>query len=474
MRRAILSGLTIFAWAILPLAASAEEPPPAATSTQRVGDPAAAIVAYAEGKKAYDAGDYITARRKFVQAIKQEPDNARWYYNLGLSLRQLDNPRAARQAFLKARELSPGYKKAEIDKKLADLGFAADAQDASTTPATNSPAGSTALIDPAATPAAASSDTSQVQPSPARSDSSTSSTFIWGFISFTLVIVLLIGFAIIKLLLWLFRRKPQATPVANQKLIGLQQGRLDEIAAQLALVEHAMRLGENPDLRNQLEYATRQEAEARRVLRDASHKDAKALRKLAPSVDNAATAAADASKLASELHGAAAFSGQGDAVGCFFCARPLANPDVRRIVAMKRGDLRQEVLSCPECAAQAGRGEAPGVRTGPDDQTHWSEQPGFDPYASRHGHQADGQRIPVWQLQPARPLADIARAASGGLLSGSGVLAGAGLLAAGTAVAAPLLLDLDAARQAGLAREALQASARQASNDRSSSFSDHS
>lgn len=469
MRRAILLGLTILAWAFFPLAASAAEPPPAAPPVQKAGDPAAAAIAYGAGKKAYDAGDYATARKQFILAIKHEPDNARWHYNLGLSLRQLGNSRAARQAFLKARELDPDYKKAEINKKLADLGFAADTRDdASASPVTMSPADSTATAEPAAPPAAASA-ASQDGPSADSSDSSSSTAFFWSFIIVSLAIMLLIGFVIIKLLLWLFRRIPRpATADANPDLIWQQLGRLDKIAAQLVRVEHAMRLGENPDLRNQLEYATRQEGEARRVLREASDKNAKALGKLAASVDSAATAAADADKLASELYGANAFSGQGDAAGCFFCARPLANPEVRHSVSMKRGDQLQEVLCCPECAAQAGRGEAPGVRTGADERSHWREQAGFDPYASRHGHLADGRRIPVWQLQPSRPLAEVARAASGGLL------AGAGLLAAGAAGAVPLLLDLDAARQAALAREALKASAHQASSDRSTSFSDHS
>jgi hypothetical protein len=196
--------------------------------------------------------------------------------------------------------------------------------------------------------------------------------------------------------------------------------------------------------------------------------DKKSMQKLTQSVDEASNAAAKAVALATQIHGPAAFAGQGDAVGCFFCARPLANPEVRRIVSMRRGDTRQEVLSCPECAAQAGRGESPAVRTGPDGQSHWSEQPGFDPYAARHGIQAEGKRVPAWQFQPRQPIADIARSASGGLLGG------AGLLAAGAAVAAPLLFDLDSAQQAGLAQEALKASARQASGERSSSFSDHS
>ncbi|MRR49296.1 MAG: tetratricopeptide repeat protein, partial [Rhodocyclaceae bacterium] len=122
MRLAVLSGLTILAWVALLFPVSAQEPVPVVT-TQKAPDPAAALAIYAEGKKAYDAGDYVTARSKFIQAIKRDPNNARWYYNLGLVHRQLDNTQAARQALLKARELAPNYKKAEIDKKLSSMGF---------------------------------------------------------------------------------------------------------------------------------------------------------------------------------------------------------------------------------------------------------------------------------------------------------------------------------------------------------------
>jgi len=449
MRCAFLSALTILAWVTLPVPASAQEPAPVA-ATQKAPDPAAALAIYAEGKKAYDAGDYLTARSKFILTIKRDPNNARWYYNLGLVHRQLDNIQAARQALLKARELDPNYKKSEIDKKLASMGFGDGASTPAATPANESPASKT--------PARA--DNPEPHPLPVEEE-----TFIpWEGLAIGGGFLLV---AVIGLIAFLRGRSSQAAPTATPLRAALE-GRLRGVAAQLAQVEHALRLGEHPDLRNQLEYATRAEATARHKLTIAVTNDKKSMQKLTQSLDEASNAAAKAVALATQVHGPAAFAGQGEAVGCFFCARPLANPDVRRIVSMKRGETRQEVLSCPDCAAQAGRGESPAVRTGPDGQTHWSEVPGFDPYSSRHGLQADGKRVPVWQFQPARPVADIARTASGGLLGG------AGLLAAGAAVAAPLLFDLDSARQSGLAQEALKASARQASGERSSSFSDHS
>jgi len=450
MRRAFLSALTILAWVALPFPISAQEPAPV-SARQKAPDPAAALAIYAEGKNAYDAGDYVTARSKFIQAIKRDPNNARWYYNLGLVHRQLDNIQAARQALLKARELDPNYKKAEIDKKLSSMGFGGGGEATpSATPASENPTGNT--LAPTTNP----------EPPPIPEEEGT--LIPWEGLAIGGGFLFMVG---VGLFAFLRGRSSQAAPAATPLRAALE-GRLKEVAAQLAQVEHALRLGEHPDLRNQLEYATRAEATARRKLAQTVSNDKKAMQKTLQSLDEASNAATKAVALATQLHGPAAFADQGEAVGCFFCARPLANPEVRRIVSMKRGDTRQEVLACPECAAQAGRGESPAVRTGPDGQTHWSEQPGFDPYAARHGLQADGKRVPAWQFQPARPVADIARTASGGLLGG------AGLLAAGAAVAAPLLFDLDAARQTGLAQEALKASARQASGDRSSSFSDHS
>jgi hypothetical protein len=107
------------------------------------------------------------------------------------------------------------------------------------------------------------------------------------------------------------------------------------------------------------------------------------------------------------------------------------------------------------------------VRTGPDWQTHWSELPDYDPYARRHAGIGECRDVPAWRYQPRRPLGEIASLAGGGAL---GLLAGAG-----TAMAATALLDLDTARESGLAHEALQASAKRATEQRRESrLSDHS
>ena len=90
---------------------------------QAPGPAERALATYEEGKKLYDDGDYSGARSKFISAIKVEPENPRWHYNLGLAQRQLDNYQAARQSLLRARELDPVYKRAEIDQKLVSMGF---------------------------------------------------------------------------------------------------------------------------------------------------------------------------------------------------------------------------------------------------------------------------------------------------------------------------------------------------------------
>lgn len=438
MRRAAILGLVAVLSTNLPLHAQT----PAASPTLQASD-ASALSAYEEGKKRYDAGDYPAARARFSEAVRREPDNPRWHYNLGLALRQSDNFQAARQSFLRARELAPDYKRAEIDQKLASMGFdpASGAE--------SQPAGRNARLG-------GDEDDFEVP---------------WGFIlggGFGLIILIGGGIALINRQT---RRNPatmaaRAAPLEAAALAA-EETRLAALASQLIRVEHALRLGEHADLRSQLEYATRSEAAARHALAQARQGDRSARAKLARSLDDAGQAAQQATDLATRLYGERAFAAAGDKVGCFFCARPLANPETRQVLAMQRGSSRDEVLACPDCTARAGRGEAPAVRTGPDGQTHWSELPDYDPYVRRHADLGDCRDVPAWRYQPQRPLGEIARLAGGTAL---GLLAGAG-----TAMAAAALLDLDTAREAGLAHEALQASAKRAAEQRSEArLSDHS
>ncbi|HZX32417.1 MAG TPA: hypothetical protein VFF03_13780 [Rhodocyclaceae bacterium] len=261
----------------------------------------------------------------------------------------------------------------------------------------------------------------------------------------------------------------KSAPAAPKLDLAADEARLDKVAADLTRVEHAMARGENADLRNLLDYATRVETAARKKWALAKAGDTSARKKLAPTVADAVLAANQAVELARRLYGDEALAAMGERAGCFFCARPLANADSYRRLALKRGDTQAEVLACPDCAKQIDQGQAPTVRTGQDGRAHWSELPGYDPYAGRHGARTGWQDIPAGRFQPQRPLDEVARLAGGAALAAG----------AGAALAALPLLDLNAARDTALAQEALQASARRAAEERSESsstnrFTDHS
>jgi hypothetical protein len=410
-----------------------------------------ALAVYAEGKRLYDAGDYAAARAKFIAAIKVEPENPRWYYNLGLAHRQMDNFQAARQALLRARELNPDYKRAEIEQKLVSMGF--------------DPVTSTEVALPSR------------QAQRAGDDDEADGPPGW-------LLALGVGAgAIVTVLIWRVRRrsrsiqgdlgksgaKPSSTSVSPEKLAAAGK-RLEAAGGQLVQVEHAMRLGENADLRSQLDHATRSEQSARKQLGMAEQGDAHALRKLGKTLDTLEPSVARAREIATDAFGAAAFSGQGERVACYFCARPLANADYRRLVGMKQAATAVDVIACPECAGIAAQGQAPAVLTGPDGRTHWSELSGFDPYAARHAASDPNSRIPAWQFTPQRSWGELA------LLAGGAALAGGALAAMlrPEAQASSSLLDLDAAREADLAHEAARTAAQHAAGQRRESFTDHS
>ena len=246
------------------------------------------------------------------------------------------------------------------------------------------------------------------------------------------------------------------------------------VSSRLVQVEHALRLGENADLRSRLDHATRQEATVRACLDAALRGDPHALRKAGRTMVELESDTQSAVDLAIQLHGDQAFAGSGDKIACYFCARPLANADFRQPVAMKRGDAKAEVIACPNCAQTAAQGEAPAILAAADGSTHWSEVPGFDPYAARHGASDNTQRIPAWRFAPQRSLGELALLAGGAALAGGAIAA---MLRPGQAAAAEPLLDLDAAKEAGLAQAAARATAKRATEQRSdsnSSFSDHS
>ncbi|MBS1197856.1 MAG: tetratricopeptide repeat domain protein [Proteobacteria bacterium] len=459
------------------------------TAQEQVSSPSvsAALAAYEEGKKAYDSKNYIEARKKFGDAARLDPGNPRWQYNLGLTYRKLDNFQAARQAFMRARELDPNYKRAEIEDKLKAMGFdpnaSATAQPASSHSVKqtekNIKSGSEPLIvdRPVKPENSASSETIPSAAAPEPKQEGGILSMLFGlFCCFGLPAFII--FAIVMIVRRLKKKsgdQPQAqpqesaTPFDPQQLAA-EESKLTDAAIRLTRVEHVMRLGEHPDLRNLLEHATRNEQAAWKALAKVRNGDRSAFGQLQRTANEAATASQRAVDLATQLYGDQAFAGQGERIGCFFCARPLANADYQRGITMKHGDSQDEIIVCPDCAAQTERGESPIIRTGSDGRTHWSEMPDYDPYAMRHGGPNQTKQVEAWRYEPQQPMSNLAKLATGGAILGVGALAGAGV-----AYAASRFFDLDAARQTGLEHDALGEAAKQVSGRRSSNYDrDHS
>lgn len=417
---------------------------PALAQTQAASDRALAI--YEEGKKLYDAGDFPGARSKFNDAIKVEPTNARWHYNLGLAHRQLENLHAARESLLKARELDPGYKRDEIEQKLGAMGF-----------------------DPATGAA-----------KPARSGTVVRSGYA-SFINWVFAGLAVFAVGFVALVVSQARKSRRAIAAAKQSsrnepppdaaAVAAIRSRLDAAAQRLVRVEHALRFGEHADLRSQLDHATQLEQGIRGHLAAAQARDAKAFRKASRAIAELEDSASRAAALAKQAFGAPAFASPGEKIACYFCARPLANPDYRRLVALKRGDSRAEVVSCPNCANASAQGETPSILVSDDGKTHWSEIPGFDPYAARHSAANGVQRMPAWRFTPQRSFGELALLAGGAALTGGAI---ASMLRSGPAEANEPLLDLDAAQESGLAQEAARATAKSARALRGEQSTDHS
>ena len=237
----------------------------------------------------------------------------------------------------------------------------------------------------------------------------------------------------------------------------------------LIQVEHALRTREDADLRAQLNQATQSEQRARQALERAE----KNLATSAPVkglVDDVHQHAELALGHARELFGEQALLPKGERVGCYFCARPLANPDFRRRVPIKRRAQVHEVLACPPCANMAAAGQPPPVtvqRRPKGRILHWSELPDYDPYTHRHQPLPDMGTALAWEKTSLRPLGEVAALAAGGLATG--------LAAYGVS----LLLDLDSVSEEvaahAAAQAATQAAAKKASESRENrDWKDHS
>ncbi len=408
--------------------ASGTEAPPASAAADASAE---ALRIYEEGKRLYDAKDYAGALQKFDEAAIIEPGKARWQYNRGLTLRKLGRYDEAREALLRSRELDPQYKRAEIDDKLTEMGF--PVEDAPV------PAGGTPA--PESAPA---------------EDPGPLATFLGVVICLGVPTGLLIG--VILLIRALLRKKPGAPGQAASRPrrtyapgeLSARSSRLAKLGDLLVSVEHAMRLGEDPDARALLNRATDSEHKARVALMTADRGE-EDLRKVDALLGEAESMAQQAMERVRTRFGEQAFSGTGERVGCYFCARPLANPEFRRRVPLKRGADVTEVLACPPCANIAATGQSPAVKVHPQGgrQVHWSEAAGYDPYVHRHRVFPGIQSVPAWNFTPERSVGELAMMAAGGALVG-----GAAVYAAGK------LLDLDGAREAALAQEAAMAAAR--------------
>ena len=81
------------------------------------------------GIKAFDAGDYASARTSFEAAAKKAPKNYEVFLNLGLSCEKLGDKTAAEAAYKKALEIKPDLENASIELSAlyADEGRTDDA-----------------------------------------------------------------------------------------------------------------------------------------------------------------------------------------------------------------------------------------------------------------------------------------------------------------------------------------------------------
>jgi len=312
-------------------------PPPSASADSS----AAALRVYEEGKRRYDAKDYVGALRKFDEAAALEPGKARWQYNRGLVLRKLDRYDEAREALLRSRELDPAYKRAEIDDKLTEMGFPVDS---APVPADGTPV-------PASAPRAS---------APQEPEDPVANAIA---LVICIGVPAALGVGLIVFLRAMFRKEPAAPAKAPARPrrayapgeLAARSDRLARLGETLVSVEHAMRLGEDPDARALLNRATDSEQKARAALLTAGQGEEE-LPRADALLSEAESMAQQAMERLRTQFGEQAFSGTGERVGCYFCARPLANAEFRRRVPLKRGAEVTEVLACPPCANLAAAG----------------------------------------------------------------------------------------------------------------------
>lgn len=397
---------------------------------------------YEAGKALYDAKDYAGALKKFDEAAALDPAKARWQYNRGLALKKLKRNEDARAAFLKSRELDPGYKHGEIEEKLNELGGGS-------------------------------------------SSGATSSDSGGGCDAPVIVIGLLIaGFGLLSMggVLWKMLKaifsifvtteekttEPSGDAPRSQRLTAAELApisrRIREHATALGQVEHGLSLGEDAEVRRDADRAATNLATARKGLQSAGRGELRRLDELHQALDRAAAAIKQAHDRLVVLHGDRADSVKGPRAGCFFCARALPNSDFGEPVQLRSSAGVTTVAACPTCARRVATGTPPPVVMFEADQRHhWSEIDDFDPYVEAHSPRPTSKELPVWNVMNA-----------GSEVSSLATFAGGAVLGALGAVAAGRILNLDNLKESSLASAAAEATARAATSRRTTEYSDHS
>jgi tetratricopeptide (TPR) repeat protein len=496
----VLTGVCVVGAVVgVPRVAQAQAPTASAADTKKQ-----AQALFDEGKRRYDARDYTGALETFRQGAALEPTKGRWPYNQALALRKLKRKQEARDAFLRSLQVEPTYRRADVLEKLQDMGFSPPSE--TPAPGTGSSPGGTETphppadtgspgtpgttgdtgpsVDTGPSPGGASAD-SRPGGSETRTDSPAApsapetqaadpvSDAIASIICCMCPVVGLGGLGF--LVYWLVRRSkaksgggdggggsgwPQPTARTSTSAADLESRntRLVHLSDTLIRVEHALRLGEDDDTRALLNRATLAEQRAFEALARAREGKGQ-LAAVDAALQEAEALARQAEARAQANFGPLAFSGDGERVGCYFCARPLANSDFRVQVPLKRGSSVDTVLACRPCANLVAAGQSPEVKVVQDGgrTLHWSEVPDYDPYIHQHRRYFGSRAVPAYDFTPGRSVAELAAMAAGGAVVG-------GLAVYGISK----LLDLDSAREADAARAAAEAAAMRASQERDS------
>lgn len=394
---------------------------------------------YEEGKALYDAKNYAGALQKFDEAAALDPSKARWQYNRGLALKKLKRNEESRAAFLKSRELDPGYKRGEIDEKLNELGGGSSGGSSESSGGCDGPAVLIGLV-----------------------------IAVIGLFSVGGVL-----WKVLKAIFSLFvttEEKPSSptTTPSQPKLTGEQLGpmsrRIHEQAHALAQVEHGLSLGEDPEVRRDADRAATNLATARKGMQAAARGDLRRPGEIHDAIDRAAAAIKEAQDRLVVLYGDRAASAKGPRAGCFFCARALPSPKFGESVQLRSSAGVTTVAACPTCARRVATGTPPPVLMIDGDQRrHWSELDEFDPYVEAHAPPQTSVEVPAWNVMNA-----------GAAIPSLATFAGGAVLGALGAVAAGRIINLDNLKESSIASAAAEATARAATSRRSTEYSDHS